>query len=268
MVVFPNSKINIGLSILNKRKDGYHNLESIFYPIPLFDSLEFIESSEMKFNCSIGINAEKPNSVMKAYTLLKKDFDLPPISIYLQKRIPMGAGLGGGSSNGAFMLVGLNNNFKLGLTTNELEKYALKIGSDCPFFVENTTKLVSGVGEVMENTSVHLNGKYIVLVNPNIHISTQKAFQDFTLKTIPNASLKEVMKNHPISSWKNLVFNDFEQCIFSQYPEIEKIKVKLYKLGAKYASMTGTGSTIYGIFDEEPELKNSFNSYFTFASKL
>jgi 4-diphosphocytidyl-2-C-methyl-D-erythritol kinase len=268
MLLFPNSKINIGLSILNRREDGYHNLESVFYPIPLFDSLEFIQSAEMTFDCSIEIDNEKSNSVLKAYELISKDFDLPPISIYLQKRIPMGAGLGGGSSNGASMLVGLNSYFNLGLSTHELEKYALQIGADCPFFVETKPKIVHGIGEILSESTISLSDKYICLVNPKIHISTEQAFGNLKLKDTPNPSLKKVIEELPISDWKNYVFNDFEKGIFDQFPKIETIKVTLYKLGATYASMTGTGSTVYGIFDSEPELDGLFDSYFTFTAKL
>ncbi len=268
MLLFPSSKINIGLSILNKREDGYHNLESIFYPVPLFDSLEFIESNEMEFDCSIEIDNEKSNSVLKAYELLSRDFDLPPVSIYLQKRIPMGAGLGGGSSNGAFMLVGLNDYFNLGLSTQELENYALKIGADCPFFIEDKPKLVHGIGEILSESTISLSNKYIFLVNPLIHISTQQAFSNLKLKKKQNPSLESVINNQSVSEWKNTVFNDFEKGVFAQFPEIEKIKNTLYKHGASYASMTGTGSTVYGIFDSEPELEGFFESYFTFSSKL
>ncbi len=268
MILFPGCKINLGLSILNKREDGYHNLESVFLPVPLFDSLEFIESKEMKFQSSVFIDPEKPNSITTAYKLLKEKFDLPPISIYLQKQIPMGAGLGGGSSNGAVMLVGLNNQFNLGLTIQELENYALKIGSDCPFFIENTTKLVHGVGEILTDISFPLSGKWIVLVNPKVHISTQQAFQNLTLKQTPNPSLEKVVNEHPISEWKNLIFNDFEEGVFSQFPEIDIIKDNLYQLGAQYASMTGTGSTVYGIFEDEPTSINWPKHYFVRTIKL
>lgn len=268
MLLFPGSKINIGLSILNKREDGYHNLESLFYPVPLFDSLEFVESKEMKFDCSIEIDDEKSNSVLKAYELLSKDFDLPPISIYLQKQIPMGAGLGGGSSNGAFMLVGLNSYFNLGLSTQELEKYALEIGSDCPFFIENTPKLVHGVGEILSDIEFSLSNYYIALINPLIHISTQQAFGNLNLKETPHSSIEKVIKNEPVQEWRKSIVNDFEEGIFSQFPEIEKIKNTLYKQRALFASMTGTGSTVFGIFEQEPDLNGLFDSYFTFTTKL
>lgn len=268
MILFPGCKINLGLSILNKRQDGYHNLESIFLPIPLFDSLEFIESKSIQFDCNIQIDDEKSNSILKAYELLAQDFQLPPISIYLQKQIPMGAGLGGGSSNGAFMLVGLNKHFELGISNQELKQYALKIGSDCPFFIDNTTKLVHGVGEILTDISIPLSGKYVGLVNPKIHISTQQAFQNLTLKQTPNPSLQKIVTEEPISEWKNLIFNDFEEGVFSQFPEISTIKNNLYKLGAQYASMTGTGSTVFGLFENEPNTHDWPENYFVRTIKL
>ena len=268
MLLFPGSKINIGLSILNKREDGYHNLESVFYPIPLFDSLEFLEAKELTFESSVEIDPEKPNSVLQAYYLLKEKYDLPPLSIFLQKRIPMGAGLGGGSSNGAFMLVGLNSYFNLGLSVSELKNFALKIGSDCPFFIENKPKFVEGKGELLIDISISLAGNYIVLVNPNIHISTQEAFSNLSIKENKQNFLKDQLTHNPISNWKEFVFNDFEEGVFLHHPEIKMIKESLYKDGANFASMTGTGSTVFGIFETEPNLDSLPDSYFKFITRL
>ena len=268
MILFPGCKINLGLSILNKRKDGYHNLESIFLPVPLFDSLEFIESDSFSFNCNLEIDDEKSNSIIKAYQLLSKDFELPPITIYLHKQIPMGAGLGGGSSNGAFMLVGLNNHFSLGLTNEELEQYALQIGSDCPFFVENKPKLVHGVGEILEDYPIDLTGIYLQLVNPEIHISTRDAFEGLVIKSTPNPALSDVVSSSPISDWRNLIFNDFETPIFKKHPEIKKIKETLYAQGANFALMTGTGSTVFGLFEKEPNTLDWPEHYFIRTIKL
>lgn len=268
MILFPGCKINLGLSILNKRKDGYHNIESVFLPIPLFDSLEFIESESFSFDCNIEIDNEKSNSVIKAYDLLSKDFELPPISIYLQKQIPMGAGLGGGSSNGAFMLRGLNDHFSLGLSQKQLEKYALQIGSDCPFFVDNKPKLVHGVGELLQPISINLSGFYIQLINPGIHVSTKDAFENLNLKSIPNATLVEVINSSPITDWKNLIFNDFELPIFEKYPEIKDIKETLYKHEAIFALMTGTGSTVFGLFEKQPRDIEWPEGYFVRTIKL
>lgn len=262
MIFFPSAKINIGLSILDKREDGYHNLESVFFPVPLVDSLEFIESSELSFEASVEIDPEKPNSILQAYSLLSQQFNLPPISIYLHKVIPMGAGLGGGSANGAFMLSGLNEYFDLGLSNKKLEEYAANIGSDCPFFVENTPKLVQGRGEILTPIEVSLSGCKLVLINPNIHVSTQQAFQQLTLKPNAKASLEKIILTEPIEAWKDLVVNDFEKSIFNQFPAIQAIKKELYQQGAIYASMTGTGSTVYGIFDKEIELGRFPEDYF------
>jgi 4-diphosphocytidyl-2-C-methyl-D-erythritol kinase len=268
MILFPGCKINVGLSILNKREDGYHNLESIFLPIPLFDSLEFIESEEMSFRCNIELDNEKSNSILMAYHLLKKDFDLPPISIVLHKQIPMGAGLGGGSANGAFMLVGLNSYFELGLSVSQLEKYALQIGSDCPFFIQNKPKLVHGVGEILQDIQLPITPNYIQLVNPRIHVSTRDAFEGLVINETPNLPLDKVVLNSPISQWKEKVFNDFEGPIFEKFPELERIKTKLYEQGAQFASMTGTGSTVYGFFENDPTLSAWPDSYFVKTVKL
>lgn len=268
MIIFPNAKINLGLSVLNKREDGYHNLESIFLPVPLFDSLEFIEANELKFESSIEIDDEKSNSILKAYHLIKEIKDIPPVSIYVHKNIPIGAGLGGGSSNGAFMLTGLNQFFNLNLSVEKLEKLALKIGSDCPFFIQNKPKLVHGVGEILTDIAISLSGYYIVLINPMIHVSTQPAFSNFSIKKTPNPDLKKAMVSTPISDWKNVVFNDFEPSIFSQFPEIEEIKNQCYEQGALYASMTGTGSTVFGVFEKEVALKGINPHYFVQGFQL
>lgn len=268
MLIFPNAKINLGLSILNKREDGYHNLESIFLPIPITDSLEFIESDELKFDCNIEIDNEKSNSVLMAYNLLKEKFELPLLSIYLYKNIPIGAGIGGGSADGAFMLRGLNDFYELGLTNKELKNYANKIGSDCPFFIDNKPSFVEGTGEILSEIELDLSDYYFAIINPNIHISTKEAFADLTLANKDRASLLSVIKNEPIENWKNHIFNDFESSVFKSHPEIEKIKTDLYQKGAIYASMTGTGSTVYGIFDNKIDLTDFDSSYFKTCVKI
>lgn len=268
MLIFPNAKINLGLSILNKREDGYHNLESIFLPIPITDSLEFIESDELKFDCNIEIDNEKSNSVLMAYNLLKEKFELPLLSIYLYKNIPIGAGIGGGSADGAFMLRGLNDFYELGLTNKELKDYANKIGSDCPFFIDNKPSFVEGTGEILSEIELDLSDYYFAIINPNIHISTKEAFADLTLANKDRASLLSVIKNEPIENWKNHIFNDFESSVFKSHPEIEKIKTDLYQKGAIYASMTGTGSTVYGIFKNKVNLTDFDSSYFKTCVKI
>lgn len=268
MLLFPNAKINLGLSILNKREDGFHNLESIFLPIPITDSLEFIESDELKFECNVAIDNEKSNSVLKAYELLKERFDLPLLSIYLQKNIPIGAGIGGGSADGSFMLKGLNDYFELGLTHQELIDYANKIGSDCPFFIHNKPCFVERTGEILTEIELDLSNYYFAIINPNIHISTQQAFSKLELANKERPSLLSVIKNEPIENWKQYMVNDFESSVFQSYPEIEKIKTDLYQKGAIYASMTGTGSTVYGIFDQSVQLDDLDSAYFKTCVKL
>jgi 4-diphosphocytidyl-2-C-methyl-D-erythritol kinase len=268
MIVFPNAKINLGLSVLNKRKDGYHNLESIFLPVPFFDSLEFIESNKLSFESSIEIDDEKSNSILQAYQFIKEIKDIPPVSIYVHKNIPIGAGLGGGSADGAFMLNGLNDYFNLDLSVEQLEKLALKIGSDCPFFIQNKPKLVHGTGDILSDITISLSGYYIAVINPKIHVSTKMAFSNLKLKKNRNSDLKNVVNSTPISEWKNSIFNDFEPSIFKQYPSIESLKNQCYKLGAIYSSMSGTGSTVYGVFEKEIDL-SSFNSdYFVQGFQL
>jgi 4-diphosphocytidyl-2-C-methyl-D-erythritol kinase len=255
MLTFPNAKINLGLNITAKRVDGYHDIESCFYPIPMKDALEIIPSESLKFN-STGIpipgNSED-NLVIKAYHLIKADFDIPAVEIILHKNIPMGAGMGGGSADGAFMLTLLNDYFKLNISKEKLEEYALKLGSDCPFFIENKPKLVTGRGELFEETSIDLSGYYIGLVFPAIHISTAEAYNGI-IPLKAEISVKESIENHPIEEWKMILKNDFEKGIFRTHPELQAIKNKFYDDGAVYASMTGSGSTIFGLFDKSIDL--------------
>ncbi|MEM8894690.1 MAG: 4-(cytidine 5'-diphospho)-2-C-methyl-D-erythritol kinase [Bacteroidota bacterium] len=261
MITFPNCKINIGLHITGKRPDGYHNIESCFYPIPWNDALEITEAATFSFESS-GLTIPGDvgsNLVVKAYRLLKQDFKLLPIKIHLLKSIPMGAGLGGGSADGAFMLKLLSDNFNLGLSVDQLETYALQLGSDCPFFIQNKPMIASGRGEVFESLRLSLSGKYILLVNPGIHISTKEAYTGVT-PAVPEHSLKETLEDAPIESWKDKIANDFETSVFAIAPEIEQVKNQLYEQGALYASMTGSGSTVYGIYDYKPD-KATFPNY-------
>ncbi|MBK6264037.1 4-(cytidine 5'-diphospho)-2-C-methyl-D-erythritol kinase [Marivirga sp. S37H4] len=254
MISFPNAKINLGLNILSKRADGYHNISSCFYPIPVKDALEIIPAQRTTFE-STGLKIPgKPeeNLVWKAYHLLNKEFNLPEVEIVLHKAIPMGAGIGGGSADGAFMLKLLNDYFKLNLSTEKLENYALKLGSDCPFFIQNKPKLVSGRGEIFEDIAVDLQGYFVGLVFPGIHIGTKEAYNGIHPKN-PETPIKEIIENHPLKDWKNNLKNDFEESVFKQHPTLALIKNKLYDSGAIYASMTGSGSTMYGIFKEKPE---------------
>ncbi|MDQ3683188.1 MAG: 4-(cytidine 5'-diphospho)-2-C-methyl-D-erythritol kinase [Bacteroidota bacterium] len=262
MIVFPNCKINLGLHILNKRRDGFHDLETIFYPLPFKEALEIIpeedDTKEVSFTATgRSINLAPPDNIcVKAYQLLKKDFqELPSVKIHLHKTIPAGAGLGGGSADGAFTLLLLNKKFDLQLEEKALEEYALALGSDCAFFIKNKPCIAFGRGEVLESIEIDLRAYKIIVVNPGIHINTAWAFEH----VIPRSnriSLKEITKE-PLVKWKEALINDFEMPIFKYYPEIEKIKTSLYEHGAIYASMTGSGSTVYGLFpkDNSPVFK-------------
>lgn len=270
MIVFPNCKINLGLNILNKRSDGYHNLETIFYPIPLTDSLEIIENRQtvksptFPFTTSGIPISGKPSSnlCVKAYRLLKQDFpDMPGVKIHLHKIIPSGAGLGGGSADAAFSLKVMNELFKLQLTNEQLIHYAAKLGSDCPFFIINKPCFASGRGEILEEIQLDLSLFKFIIVNPRIHIDTGRAFLNMT-PSKPEKTVKEIIAG-PLESWKDELINDFEKIIFQQHHEIMEIKDSLYRNGAIYASMSGSGSTVVGIFPKDQPLQLSFSvNYF------
>jgi 4-diphosphocytidyl-2-C-methyl-D-erythritol kinase len=258
MIVFPNCKINLGLHILQKRTDGFHDLETVFYPIALQDALEVVQNPSptptIQFNTTglkIDSSAED-NICFNAYQLLKKDFpELPAIKMHLHKVIPSGAGLGGGSSDGAFTLLLLNKKFSLGLSEEQLLNYALQLGSDCPFFIKNKPCYATGRGERLEEIELDLSHYKIVLINPRIHIHTGKAFSKIT-PCHQRTSIKEIIQQ-PIGKWKDLLKNDFEEVVFAEYPEVKTIKEELYKQGAVYASMSGSGSSIYGLFHKNTE---------------
>ncbi len=238
--------------MVSKRHDGYHNLETVFYPVKLTDALEIVEADETAFSSS-GIEIDgKPESnlVFKAFQILKKDYDLSPVKLHLHKVVPFGAGLGGGSSDAAFALKMLNDLFKLGLPADELEKYAARIGADCPFFIQNKPTFAHGIGNLFEPVALDLSVFEIVIVKPNISVSTPDAYRNI----IPQSStfnLKEINRL-PIEDWKHVVKNDFEKSVFPQYPEIEKLKNLLYEIGAVYASMSGSGSAVFGLFRHLP----------------
>jgi 4-diphosphocytidyl-2-C-methyl-D-erythritol kinase len=264
VVVFPNCKINLGLHIIRKRADGYHDLETVFYPVPLTDALEIITETSAQTGISFSSSglhidtAEESNLCMKAYRLLKKDFPrLPPVKMHLHKAIPMGAGLGGGSADAAFTLMLLNNKFNLSLSTNQLINYSLQLGSDCPFFIINKACFATGRGEVLEEISLDLSAYKIAIVNPGIHINTGWAFSQIR-PAQPNISIREIMQE-PVGMWKDRLVNDFEKPVLAHYPQLQLLKEQLYKLGALYAAMSGSGSTFYGVFDKEIEInKDSF----------
>lgn len=263
MVAFPNCKINLGLNILRKRKDGYHDIETAFFPVPLVDVLEIIpsESKTQLTNTGILSGSNEDNLCLKAYHLLKKDFpSLPEINIHLHKAIPVGAGLGGGSADASFTLSLLNKMFDLQLSPFRLFGYASELGSDCSFFLFNKPCLATGRGESMEVIKLSLSDYKILLINPGIHINTKEIFQQ-VIPITPAKKIKDIIQQ-PVETWKNELVNDFEKIVFPQHPEIRKIKEKLYDHNAVYASMTGTGSTVFGIFNKEDDVRFSVKEYF------
>jgi 4-diphosphocytidyl-2-C-methyl-D-erythritol kinase len=270
MISFPNAKINIGLQITEKRKDGFHNLETVFFPVGWSDALEIAESDQLQFTTSgISISGSlESNLVMRAYFLLQNNFALPALKIHLHKQIPFGAGLGGGSADGAFMLQMLNKTFNLNLPSEKLIEYAAALGSDCPFFMLNKPVFATGRGEVMNEINLNVKGLYLLLVKPPVEVSTAKAFQNVVPQK-PAVSLSELI-NLPVHDWKNNIVNQFEVSVFSQYPEIANIKTQLYDMGAVYASMSGSGSCVFGLFNELPEsIENRFPaSFLTFSQQI
>lgn len=258
MITFPNIKINLGLSITEKRPDGYHNLETVFYPVALEDALEIRTAPEAdkKFTLyqhgmEIAGNPED-NLVVKAYLLLDKEFHLPPVEIHLYKHIPSGAGLGGGSSDAAFMLKLLNEHYNLALSDDQLESYAATLGADCAFFIRNKPTFAEGIGNIFSPIDLSLNGYRIVIVKPNVFVSTREAFSAIRPHR-PEYPIKEVIKR-PVNEWRDTLINDFEASVFPQHPVIGEIKEELYRQGAVYASMSGSGSSVFGLFAPDVSL--------------
>lgn len=270
MISFPNAKINIGLSVTEKRSDGFHNLETVFYPVGWNDILEIVDSETLAFSSSgINLNIDSENNlVKKAYNLLSNDFNLSPVKIHLHKSIPFGAGLGGGSSDAAFMLKMLNDQNNLGLSTSDLQRYALQLGSDCAFFINNLPVFASGRGEIFTKIDIRLNDLFIIIVKPEVTVNTASAFK-LIVPQKPEKSLIDLIKL-PINTWKYHISNQFEIPVIEQFPVIGTIKNQLYDLGAIYASMSGSGSSIFGIFEAEPSnWKDTFNPhYLTFGQQL
>lgn len=274
MLEFSNAKINIGLKIIRKRQDGYHDLETLYYPIGLNDILEFVTDSSYSktpdpefTNTGILIpDPAKKNLCIKAYHKIKEKFSVPSLRIHLHKVIPPGSGLGGGSSNGAFMIRMLSRAFGLELTEQEMEQMAGELGSDCPFFIRNKPAFATGKGDILSLVSPVLAGYYLVVIYPGIHINTGEAYT--RINTVNSGvPLFELIKR-PVSEWKNSVRNDFESIIFSDFPEIGKIKEMLYDNGAIYSSLSGSGSSVYGIFEKEISLSGVSGNYFMWQGKL
>lgn len=273
MLSFPHAKINIGLNIVRKRPDGYHDLETVFYPIPLQDVLEIrpLRGSNAPYafqliGPSLGIRPEQ-NLVVKVYTALQEEFQLPPLDIYLQKRIPVGAGLGGGSSDAAFMLKALNETYDLGLSEADMEQRIARYGADCAFFISGRPAFATGIGDQLSPFDLNLKGLTFVLVKPDISVSTKEAYAHVRPHE-PQHNLK-LLLSQPIEQWPGRVLNDFEDSVFAAHPEIAAIKSTLYDMGAAYASMSGSGSAVYGLFRTPPmEAECVFADCFVFQQKL
>ncbi len=258
MVSFPNAKINLGLYITARRPDGYHNIASCFYPVAWSDVLEIIPADKLRFTAS-GLpipGEERSNLCLKAYQALAKDFDLPPVHIHLHKVIPIGAGLGGGSADCAFTVKLLNDLFSLNLPVDQMEAYVRPLGSDCAFFIQNKPVYCYEKGDQFAEIAVNLKDYFIVLVSPNTHVSTAEAYGGM-VPAEPPVSLREVL-SRPVNEWKHVLSNDFEKTIFAKYPAIAAVKKQLYQAGARYASMSGSGATVYGIFAQPVALQGLF----------
>ena len=286
MISFQNAKINLGLNIVRKREDGYHDLETIFYPVPIEDILELTPLNDLPteilerikpqvsvvldgklFLLQTGNAIECPpekNLVTKAYRILDEEFHLPPTFLSLHKQIPSGAGMGGGSANAAFVLKMLNEVYQLGLTEEILEQYASRLGADCAFFIKNRPTFAQGIGDRFSPIALNLSGYQLLIIKPNIFVSTRDAFANVHPQT-PQMQLTEVIKR-PVEEWKHLMTNDFEKSVFSKFPEIGNIKQQLYDAGAIYASMSGSGSSVYGIFAPEYEVPALSWPHDTFVS--
>lgn len=279
MITFPCAKINLGLNIVSKRPDGYHNLETVFYPIPLTDALE-IKYMDEKFPsespCDLKITGkdvdcnEEDNLVIKAYQLLAADFQLPRVHAHLVKRIPTQAGLGGGSSDAAYMIHLLDERFRLNIGIPEMERYAAKLGADCAFFITADPSYAGGIGDVLMPVDVPgagLGGYYLAVVKPSVAVSTRDAYAAIVPKT-PAKCCRDIVRQ-PIETWKDELVNDFEAPIFAMHPELAAIKQSLYDAGAVYAAMSGSGSALFGIFREQPTgLEKEFEGMFCQVMKL
>jgi 4-diphosphocytidyl-2-C-methyl-D-erythritol kinase len=259
MVSFPPCKINLGLQVIEKRPDGYHNLETCFYPVPWTDILEIVPSQKFSFTATGDVipGDANDNLCVKAYQLLAARYTLSPVAIHLHKIIPAGAGLGGGSSDAAHTLRILNSLFDLKISNEQLFKFASELGSDCAFFIGDRPMMGKGRGEILSATSVSLVNKFLVVVKPDVHVSTAEAYSGITPNR-PAQTVESILAHAPMREWKRLLKNDFEESVFAKYPVIGSIKDQLYTHGAVYASMSGSGASVFGIFDEAVGLKETF----------
>ena len=277
MISFPIAKINLGLNVVEKRPDGYHNLQTVFYPVPIKDALEvqvMDEAFPSEYDCDLKVSNitiegdEQRNLVVRAYQLLKQDFPtLPRIHTHLWKGIPTQAGMGGGSSDCAYMMLLLNQQFQLGLTDQQLIDYAAKLGADCAFFILSRPCYAEGIGEKLQPIDLSLSGHYIAVVRPDIPVPTKEAFS----RIRPHYPAQNCRKTvtQPVDTWRDTLINDFEESVFALHPEIGDIKQQLYDMGATYAAMSGSGSALFGLFKKQPDsLSQAFPNMFTFSSLL
>lgn len=281
MIDFPCAKINLGLNITEKRADGYHNLETVFFPIPICDALE-IKTMDERFPSNVACDLkvtgnnvccnENDNLIVKAYNMIAADFDIPRVHAHLYKNIPSEAGLGGGSSDAAYMIRLLDQRFRINIGNAEMEKYAARLGADCPFFITAEPSYAEGIGEILSPVNItdnNLEGYSLVVVKPQIAVSTKEAFSNITPRK-PLMCCREIVAQ-PIETWKDALCNDFEESVFGIYPQLNDIKNRIYTLGAAYAQMSGSGSSLFGIFKsdiDEQSIKNEFADCRTFVMKL
>ena len=272
MISFPQAKINIGLKVIGKRSDGFHDIETIFYPIPLSDALEFVtisgktrEDELVVSGIDIKTRPEK-NLIIKAIKKIRTSYSVPTLKIHLHKVIPSGAGLGGGSSDAACILKSIIKRFRFPVSEPELKSIALETGSDCPFFLNPVPSFATGRGEILKSVKPLLEGYHLVLINPGFHISTREAYYNCHLSK-PETSLEKLF-SHEISDWKKYIVNDFEDFVFKVSPKVGELKSALYKLGAVYCSMTGSGSSVYGIYKKKPKIPDKLKEFIIFEGTL
>lgn len=272
MVTFPKAKINIGLRVTGKRSDGFHDIETLFYPVNLCDALEFVVPGGKVTDDELTVTGidirtqNEKNLVIRAVRKMREKFPVPFLKIHLHKAIPTGAGLGGGSSDAACILKSINRYFNISLSEEDLRAYALELGSDCPYFIDPSPSIATGRGEKLTAVGSFLEGYNLVLINPGIHISTRDAYLNST-PAVPKKSLKQLIMNDP-SEWKKYIKNDFEDFAFKLYPQIREIKKSLYLSGAVYASMSGSGSSVYGIFDRKPVVEDNLKEFVIYEGVL
>ncbi|MCF6170878.1 MAG: 4-(cytidine 5'-diphospho)-2-C-methyl-D-erythritol kinase [Bacteroidales bacterium] len=268
MICFPNGKINLGLRVLAKRADGFHDIESLLFPVPINDALEFLPADAFQLTIS-GFpisGATTDNLVFKAWKLLCQQYDIPAVKVCLHKAIPLQSGLGGGSADAAFFIRAANVFFSLGMDESKMREMAVQLGSDCPFFIENKPVLARGKGDVLQAVNISLKGKYLLVCQPKALVSSREAYT-LIKPGISKTGIKEVVAK-PIEQWRDLLKNDFEDVLFDLHPEIREIKNSMHKMGAIYSSMTGSGSAVYGIFDQSPDRKEINPNYYLWHGEI